>query len=1021
MANIQHLKLLDLADPKATKDTVNLLITLYNDIDTAVRTVAEEAVNTATEAVATANDATTTSNVALAQSDVAMSDAQNATNTATTALEVVSAVENDLNTAVTTAENAMIEAEKAVGVATAAVDVANNLEEIVANLKTIDAVVSLTGEEIAALTPTSYLSRQVIICTKTAASYNQGETFIYITDGTTYTLNVLNASVTRGNKNVWDAKLDQSDIIAGDGITINKADGSVQINAIATQKAITELKDPVNTYTTDNINEILTDTDPDNRRIYYVKKTKEGVTQTLDINVQPFEKFVFTKSMSSLTLPDYYTANSTFTATLKAESGSEHILSINLSPYRMLRQMKIDNTNIYYFSWRVNTDNANYGEISASDITGVAGDKFTITSININDGEDGSFYPYLDYIACATTEEGTIEEIALTNYVDQAIANLINGAPEDMNTLKELSDLMSTNSSAMEVLNAAIGAKANTVDVYTKTETDTKLNEKVNQTNFNTVATEVTTLRTDVDGLLENPSGGGGAITELEGTAENPIILWDLEYGYYLIRGFFRPTASATQNYAVGSLSTATPNDTAAHIRIGKASSTSNKMITIFGGSVSSWGHIQLGYNDVMYSDEFSSTTKTLDSSDENKLSFQTTLRNYSYGWSSTYGDKNRYTALAVNNEQSYTPTKDYNPATKIYVDNSPAIKEMADINAITGVSLKNHIVNAPDFNDKTLYFLKQISADTYDPLVIGTAYTELHINPDILSVLTASSITVNVRLYNEDETSSTSKTLYFTNTSIRSNSGYYYYQNSTWKSMVITPSNIQNTTSTTSYVKLKIDSINTTVQNYLGTLVSPASLEPVQLALYADLENAGGIKTLTSPVRIWDLEDGVYLLPENCSIQYMGATNTTTTFSLGSQTKGILKVQSAYNTTAQSTSTKVLNKYFEIDASNSYLVKTKIIGRVVADRGYYNKLMDGSLNTNITLSRQYMWYNPNDTMANNRNYRLVGTHEQFSGSDIRESQNCYIYNNELYSNNNKTLTKNNFVIEGTTLIINLD
>ena len=43
MAKIPHLKLLQLASPKDTKNTMNLLIDLYNNIDTEIREIADTA------------------------------------------------------------------------------------------------------------------------------------------------------------------------------------------------------------------------------------------------------------------------------------------------------------------------------------------------------------------------------------------------------------------------------------------------------------------------------------------------------------------------------------------------------------------------------------------------------------------------------------------------------------------------------------------------------------------------------------------------------------------------------------------------------------------------------------------------------------------------------------------------------------------------------------------------------------------------------------------------------------------
>lgn len=49
-------------------------------------------------------------------------------------------------------------------------------------------------------------------------------------------------------------------------------------------------------------------------------------------------------------------------------------------------------------------------------------------------------------------------------YTDTQINNLVNGAPEAMDTLKELADAIAANSSLMDALNAAIGNKVDKVE-----------------------------------------------------------------------------------------------------------------------------------------------------------------------------------------------------------------------------------------------------------------------------------------------------------------------------------------------------------------------------------------------------------------------------------------------------------------------------------------------------------------------------------------------------------------------------
>ena len=62
-------------------------------------------------------------------------------------------------------------------------------------------------------------------------------------------------------------------------------------------------------------------------------------------------------------------------------------------------------------------------------------------------------------LADALTARPTTE--AMNTAISTAISNLIDGAPETYDTLKEIADYISTNKTAMDALNAAIGNKAN--------------------------------------------------------------------------------------------------------------------------------------------------------------------------------------------------------------------------------------------------------------------------------------------------------------------------------------------------------------------------------------------------------------------------------------------------------------------------------------------------------------------------------------------------------------------------------
>ena len=85
-------------------------------------------------------------------------------------------------------------------------------------------------------------------------------------------------------------------------------------------------------------------------------------------------------------------------------------------------------------------------------------------------------------------------------YTDNAISDLINGAPTTRDTLKEISDLMDENASVVEALDAAIGTKANKTDIPTKTS------ELENDSGFLTEHQDLSAYAksADVNAALEN-------------------------------------------------------------------------------------------------------------------------------------------------------------------------------------------------------------------------------------------------------------------------------------------------------------------------------------------------------------------------------------------------------------------------------------------------------------------------------------------------------------------------------------
>ena len=105
--------------------------------------------------------------------------------------------------------------------------------------------------------------------------------------------------------------------------------------------------------------------------------------------------------------------------------------------------------------------------------------------------------------------------------VDEKISALVNGAPETADTLKELSDLIGSNSDAMDLLNSAIGSKANSSDVYTKEEVDGKIPNVENKADKATTLAgygiEDAYTKTEVDGKIPNVENKADKSTTLAG------------------------------------------------------------------------------------------------------------------------------------------------------------------------------------------------------------------------------------------------------------------------------------------------------------------------------------------------------------------------------------------------------------------------------------------------------------------------------------------------------------------------
>lgn len=133
------------------------------------------------------------------------------------------------------------------------------------------------------------------------------------------------------------------------------------------------------------------------------------------------------------------------------------------------------------------------------------------------------------------TTHQSLEGYATETYVNQKISDLIAGADENLDTLKELADAISGKETAINKINTVLGYKANEEDVYDKTTADDKfvdkakydeLNDKYT-TLFNVVysnATGKTATALNADYVVNNLSNDNTSVEIIEGELGNVTI-----------------------------------------------------------------------------------------------------------------------------------------------------------------------------------------------------------------------------------------------------------------------------------------------------------------------------------------------------------------------------------------------------------------------------------------------------------------------------------------------------------------
>ena len=131
-----------------------------------------------------------------------------------------------------------------------------------------------------------------------------------------------------------------------------------------------------------------------------------------------------------------------------------------------------------------------------------------------------------DKVVHITVEERTAWDESYQNavaYTDQQIAALINGAPETLDTLKEIADAMEQNKSVVEALNNAIGTKANQAEFNSHESNTTVHITAAERKKWNEYTTQISNLQKSIDTINKTLTSLGNSVTELQNKQGYPI------------------------------------------------------------------------------------------------------------------------------------------------------------------------------------------------------------------------------------------------------------------------------------------------------------------------------------------------------------------------------------------------------------------------------------------------------------------------------------------------------------------
>ena len=151
---------------------------------------------------------------------------------------------------------------------------------------------------------------------------------------------------------------------------------------------------------------------------------------------------------------------------------------------------QINTTELYMITDETETGSGSFLPLTGGNLTGnlTVNNKAVVLDDDARLSDSRNAKDVYDWAKASVKPTYTASEVgAMTNgevssLIDTKISALVDSAPEELNTLKELATAIQGNQSTITAINNAITSKADKATTYTKTEVDTELAKKANTT-----------------------------------------------------------------------------------------------------------------------------------------------------------------------------------------------------------------------------------------------------------------------------------------------------------------------------------------------------------------------------------------------------------------------------------------------------------------------------------------------------------------------------------------------------------